>query len=65
MSQFVQHRYKSSLLKHALKPASLSEKISFRVDNTGLLCIQYMIKVDEHKSFLEFLCTPDDSSVAD
>lgn len=52
-------RYRLSLFKQALKPLTLAEKVSLRVDDRGILCIQYMVRVEEQKTFLEFLCLPE------
>ena len=53
-------RYQLSLLRHALKPISMAEKVSIRIDERKLLSIQYMIQLnDDTKSYMEFYCAPD------
>lgn len=57
--QLVSTRYKMHLFKIALKPLPIAEKVSLRIDKNDLLCIQYMVKVEEQKCFLEYLCLPE------
>ncbi len=57
-------RYKTSLFRHALRPVSLAEKVSLRIDRRGVLCLQYMVKVEDQKSFIEFFCLPDGQDAA-
>lgn len=57
----VEMTYKALLLKQAFKPVGAAEKLSFRVSPDGLLCIQYMIRMGEVKSFLEFICCPSET----
>jgi len=55
-------RYQFSLLKHALKPMSMAEKVSIRFDSRQFLSLQYMIKLEgmeETTSFIEFYCAPE------
>lgn len=54
-------KYKLSVLKHAFKPIALTEKVSIRMDSRDFLCLQYMIKLDEGTSFLEFYCAPEEN----
>ena len=50
--------FRTSFLKQALRPLAISDKVSLRVDSSDTLCLQYMVTVGEHKSFLEFYCRP-------
>ena len=56
----VNARYPMAMYKHALKPLSIAEKVSLRVNNQDLLCVQYMVKFEDQTSFLEFLCVPEE-----
>jgi len=56
----VSFKYKLSLLKPSIKPLGISQKVSLRIDDTGLLCLQFMIKMEEsHNCFIEFFCPAD------
>ena len=55
----VSSKYQFSLLKHALKPMPLAEKVSIRIDSRQFLSIQYMIKLNDTACFMEFYCAPD------
>ena len=60
VNEYICVRYQLSLLKHALKPISMAEKVSIRIDAKKLLSIQYMIQLnDDTKSYMEFYCAPD------
>ena len=60
VKQYICVRYQLNLLRHALKPISMAEKVSFRIDAKMLLSIQYMIQLnDDTKSYMEFYCAPD------
>jgi len=55
------NRYKTSLLKPSTKALNLSSKISIRLDDRGLISLQYMILTDDSQiCFVEFLCSPDE-----
>ncbi len=56
-------RYKCDFFRVALRPLAIAEKVSVRVDDRRVLCLQYMVGVEDRKSFLEFLCLPDDDDV--
>jgi len=55
-------KYKLTMLKHGLKPLSLSEKVSLRMDERDFLCLQYMVRTDDGPAFLEFYCSPEEES---
>ena len=55
----VRARYRMSLFRHALRPLGISEKMSLRIDGNDVLCLQFMVRVEEHKSFLEYICLPE------
>lgn len=60
VKEYICVRYQLSLLRHALKPISMAEKVSIRIDERKLLSIQYMIQLnDDTKSYMEFYCAPD------
>jgi hypothetical protein len=47
-------RYKLSHVKPSSKSLAVSQKVSIRTDDRGLLCFQYMIPADNHKCFIEY-----------
>lgn len=51
-------RYKLSHVKPSAKSLAISQKVSIRTDDRGLLCFQYMIPADSHTCFIEYCCTP-------
>jgi cell cycle checkpoint protein len=51
-------RYKLSHVKPSAKSLAISQKVSIRTDDRGLLCFQYMIPADNHTCFIEYCCTP-------
>jgi len=53
-------RYKLASLKHGIKPLTLSEKVSVRMDSRDFLCLQYMVRTDDGPAFLEFYCAPEE-----
>ncbi|KAK7069646.1 ssDNA endodeoxyribonuclease [Halocaridina rubra] len=54
-------RYKLSLLKHSNKALNAAQKVSFRTDDRGFLCLQFMIKTeDSYICFVEFFCCPEE-----
>jgi hypothetical protein len=55
----MQAKYKTSFLKFALKPLTISEKMSIRLDSEDTMCLQYIVSVGENKSFLEYYCLPE------
>jgi len=61
-SQPAAARYRLNLLKHGIKPLSLSEKISVRIDSRDFLCLQYMVRTDQGPAFLEFYSAPEEES---
>ena len=52
-------KYPMGLIKNALKAIHMSEKLSLRMDNQDILCMQYMVTFNEGSSFLEFYCAPE------
>jgi len=55
------HKYKFSLLKPCNKALALSQKVSFRVDDRGFLCLQFMVTTeDQHTAFVEFFVCPEE-----
>ena len=56
-----QARYKLGLIRHCLKPLSLSKKVSLRMDDRDFLCLQYVIVTEDGgQVFIEFYCAPDE-----
>jgi len=53
-------KYKLSLMKNGIKPLSLSEKVSVRMDDRDFLCLQYMVRTENGPAFLEFYCAPEE-----
>jgi len=53
-------KYKLQLLKNGVKPISLSEKVSIRMDERDFLCFQFMVRTDNGPAFLEFYCSPEE-----
>ncbi|XP_049942135.1 cell cycle checkpoint protein RAD1-like isoform X1 [Schistocerca serialis cubense] len=51
-------RYRYSFIKSLLKPLTVSRKVSVRIDDRGLLCLQYMVPADKYTCFIEYFCTP-------
>ncbi|XP_059478782.1 cell cycle checkpoint protein RAD1-like [Neocloeon triangulifer] len=52
-------KYKFAHFKPALKALNISQKVSIRTDDRGLLCMQFMIKNDDgHICFIEFYSLP-------
>ncbi|XP_034235085.1 cell cycle checkpoint protein RAD1-like isoform X1 [Thrips palmi] len=50
-------RYRSEHLKHTIKAIAVSQKVSLRMDEKGLLCFQCMMKMDDGQiCFVEFFC---------
>ena len=47
-------RYKLSHVKPSAKSLAISQKVSIRTDDRGLLCFQYMIPADDHTCFIEY-----------
>jgi hypothetical protein len=47
-------RYKLSHVKPSSKSLAVSQKVSIRTDDRGLLCFQYMIPADNHTCFIEY-----------
>lgn len=46
VNEYICVRYQLNLLRHALKPISMAEKVSIRIDARKLLSIQYMIQLN-------------------
>lgn len=59
-TKFTLAKYPMALIRHSLRPLSMSEKVSIRVNSQDILCLQYMIKIDDLKSFVEYKCIPED-----
>ena len=55
-----QARYKLGMIKHGLKPLSLSDRVSLRIDDRDFLCLQYILNTENGAVFLEFYCAPDE-----
>jgi len=53
-------KYKLAMLRHGIKPLTLSEKVSIRMDERDFLCLQYMVRTDDGPAFLEFYCAPEE-----
>ncbi|KAJ9576900.1 hypothetical protein L9F63_006518, partial [Diploptera punctata] len=47
-------RYKLSHVKPSVKSLIVSQKVSIRTDDRGVLCFQYMIPADNYTCFIEF-----------
>lgn len=42
-------------MKPSIKPLGIAQKVSLRIDDTGLVCFQFMIKVeDNHNCYIDF-----------
>ena len=42
-------------MKPCIKPLAISHKVSLRIDDTGLACFQFMVKMeDNHSCYIEF-----------
>lgn len=55
ISSISDFRYKLSLMKPSIKPLGIAQKVSLRIDDTGLICFQFMIKVeDNHNCYIDF-----------
>ena len=55
-----QARYKLGMIRHGLKPLSLSDKVSIRMDDRDFLCLQYVLLTEQGSLFMEFYCAPDE-----
>ncbi|XP_032793542.1 cell cycle checkpoint protein RAD1 isoform X2 [Daphnia magna] len=56
----VSFKYKLSLMKPSIRPLGIAQKVSLRIDDTGLICFQFMIKVeDNHNCYIDFYCPAD------
>jgi len=53
-------KYRLSLMRHGIKPLTLSEKVSVRMDDREFLCLQYMVRTDQGPAFLEYYCAPEE-----
>ena len=53
-------KYRLSLMRHGIKPLTLSEKVSVRMDDRDFLCLQYMVRTDQGPAFLEYYCAPEE-----
>ena len=53
-------KFKLQLIKHGIKPISLSEKVSIRMDEREFLCFQFMVRTDNGPAFLEYYCSPEE-----
>uniref|UniRef100_T1JFA1 Cell cycle checkpoint protein RAD1 n=1 Tax=Strigamia maritima TaxID=126957 RepID=T1JFA1_STRMM len=52
-------KYKTSLLKPSLKPLLISQKVSIRTDERDILCLQYLVKMEDGQiTFIEYYCSP-------
>ncbi|KAK2710646.1 cell cycle checkpoint protein RAD1-like [Artemia franciscana] len=52
--------YHQDMLKLALKPLGISKRTSLRIDERGILCLQFMIQQENDKTgFVEFYCSPE------
>ena len=53
--QTLKQRYRLSLLKPSIKPLVAALKVSVRMDARGFLCLQFMMKTDNHHiCFIEY-----------
>lgn len=42
-------------MKPSIKPLGIAQKVSLRIDDTGLVCFQYMIKIeDSQHCYIDF-----------
>ena len=42
-------------MKPSIKPLGISQKVSLRIDDTGLICFQFMIKTEDgHNCYIDF-----------
>lgn len=58
-TQTQENSYQMSLLRPSIKALHISSKVSFRTNEKGTLCLQYLIRtVNGHVCFIDFLCTP-------
>ena len=46
------------MIKYALKSLHMASKVSLRMDNQEILCLQYLIMVGSGQCFLEYFFTP-------
>ncbi|MFH4976160.1 hypothetical protein AB6A40_002869 [Gnathostoma spinigerum] len=54
------HHYRYNLLKRMIPSLGLCSKVSLRIDQRGILSMQFMIETsDNHNIFIEFFCVPD------
>lgn len=56
----VEHKYRSSLVKRMTPSLNLCNKVSLRIDDRGVLSVQFMIEHSNNNHiFIEFFCVPD------
>ena len=51
-------KFPMHMIKYALKSIHMASKVSLRMDNQEILCLQYLILVGNGKCFLEYFFTP-------
>ncbi|XP_042225587.1 cell cycle checkpoint protein RAD1-like isoform X2 [Homarus americanus] len=57
----MRQRYKLALLRPSIKPLTIAQKVLLRTDERGILCLQFMVKMeDNHICFVEFFCCPEE-----
>ncbi|XP_055330907.1 cell cycle checkpoint protein RAD1-like [Paramacrobiotus metropolitanus] len=54
------YRYRPKLMKNAIKPLQIAQKVSLRIDDTGTILLQFMVKTDtDVDCFVELFCAPE------
>ena len=51
-------KFPMHMIKYALKSIHMASKVSLRMDNQQILCLQYLIPVENGQCFLEYFFTP-------
>lgn len=58
--QTLKQHYRLALLKPSIKPLTAALKVSVRMDARGFLCLQFMIKTENHHiCFIEYFVSED------
>jgi len=64
--QTIQNKYNTQFFQYILKALQISSKVSLRIDGRGILCLQFLIFVEEDKaSLVEYFFCPDDQLIDD
>lgn len=65
-TQTQENSYQMSLLRPSIKALHISSKVSFRTNEKGTLCLQYLIRTaNGHVCFVDFLCSPNAEDESD